>query len=374
MEAALPNATLGIRWWPRLSRAVGDLQPNLQPGLQPGRAGKSCTSCGRSAKRPWHIPPAGWRDVLIRTWGEIESDNVIVIAGGVAFFALFGAVPALTVLVSLYGLLSSPDEVAHQVARATPMLPPQVRQLIRSALQEVVSQSRGTLGAGAAIGLAISAWTASRGTRAMLRAINIAYDQEEARRGVLRENALAFAFTIGGAVAAVIVFGLVLLLPFAFVALGWTDTPAKVAVYVRWPLLFLFVSSCLATLYRHGAIRRPPKWPWVIVGALAATVCWLLSSMALSAYVRSMGRLHEAYGSLAAVVILLAWLYISALVIVLGAELNAELEHQTEEDTTVGPDRPLGERGAYVADHVGPCRPWPRPLRRTLDWIRERRR
>jgi membrane protein len=309
---------------------------------------------------------AGWRDVLIRTFGEIEQDNVVVVSAGVAFFALFASVPAMTALVSIYGLMSPPQEVATQVVKALPMLPMDVQHLIRSALDNVVEQSRGALSVGAVAGLAISFWTASRGTRAMLRAINIAYDEEESRRGIIRDNAWAYLFTVGAIVSAVLTFGLVVVLPASIAGLGLADGPGKVVSFVRWPLLFVLVCGSLAVLYRHGAIRTPPKWRWVWVGALSATVLWILCSMTLSAYITRMGHFRETYGPLGAVVVLLIWLYVSSFVIVMGAELNAELEHQTRRDTTVGEERPLGKRGAWVADNVGRCRPLSPMVRRTL--------
>lgn len=304
--------------------------------------------------------------MIVRTLGEIEHDNVVVVSAGVAFFALFASVPALTALVSIYGLVSPPEQVADQVSQALPALPIDAQQLIVGALDNVVAHSKGTLSIGALAGLAVSFWTASRGTQALLRAINIAYDEEESRRGIIRANAWAYLFTVGAVVSAVLTFGLVVVLPAAIAGLGLTDGPGRVVSFVRWPLLFGLVCGSLAVLYRHGAIRKPPKWRWVLVGAVSATVLWILCSMALSYYIASMGHYQETYGPLGAVVVLLIWLYVSSFVVVMGAELNGELEHQTRADTTVGEERPLGERGAWVADHVGSCRPLPAMLRRGL--------
>jgi len=328
--------------------------------------GFHCARCGRDADSPLQIPLAGWRDILVRTIAEIENDNVVVVSAGVAFFALFASVPALTALVSIYGLVSPAEEVADQVARSLPTLPADVQVIIKSALDRVVAHNKGALSLGAVAGLGISFWTASRGTRALLRAINIAYDEEEARRGIIRDNALAYLFTVGVVISAVLTFGLVVVLPAAIATLGLTEGPSTIVAFVRWPLLFVLASGSFAVLYRYGAIRRPPKWRWVWVGAIAATVLWILCSMVLSYYIGAMGTFRETYGPLGAVIVLLVWLYVSSFVIVMGAELNGELEHQTRRDTTVGPERPLGDRGAWVADHLGPCKPLPKDLRQRL--------
>ena len=297
--------------------------------------------------------------MLLRTLGEIDRDNVVVVSAGVAFFALFASVPALVALVSVYGLVSTPEVVAEQVAAALPMLPAEARALMEQALEQAVAQSRGTLSAGALTGIGVSIWTASRGTRALLRAIDIAYDEDQ-KRGLIRGNAMAYAFTLGVIVSAIVSFSSVVVLPMMLQSLGMASVGALVAAYVRWPLLFTFVSGSLAILYRYGASRRPPKWRWVWVGAVTATTLWLLSSMVMSAYLSSMLMRSAAYGQLGAVLILLLWLYVSSFVVVMGAELNAELEHQTRVDTTVGPERPMGERGAHVADNLGACRTFPR--------------
>jgi membrane protein len=304
--------------------------------------------------------------VLIRTFGEIEQDNVVVVSAGVAFFALFGSIPALTALVSVYGLVSPAEEVAEQISQALPMLTPGVQELLREALDNVVKQSAGALSLGAMVGLAVSFWTASRGTRALLRAINIAYDEEGMRRGIIKDNALAYLFTVGAVVSVLLTFGLVIVLPAALAGLGLRSGATIAMTYLRWPMLFVLVAGGLAVLYRHGAIRRAPKWRWVWVGAISATALWLCCSMTMSAYIAFMADFRATYGPLGAVVVLLLWLFVSSFVILMGAELNAELEHQTRTDTTVGPELALGERGAWVADHVGGCRPLPRWLRAWL--------
>lgn len=325
-----------------------------------------CARCGRDANSPLEIPLAGWRDVIVRTIAEIENDNVVVVSAGVAFFALFASVPAVTALVMIYGLVSPPEQVAEQLASALPTLPPDVQSVIYRSLDGVVAHSKGALSLGALVSLAISFWTASRGTRALLRAINIAYDEEETKRGIIRDNALAYLFTVGAVISAVLTFALVVVLPAAIAGMGLASGPGKVVAFVRWPLLVLLASGSFAVLYRYGAIRRPPKWRWVWVGAIAATALWILCSMVLSSYITAMGTFRETYGPLGAVIVLLVWLYVSSFVVVMGAELNGELEHQTRCDTTAGPERPMGERGAWVADRMGPCKPLPEEWRRRL--------
>ncbi|HHH27175.1 MAG TPA: YihY/virulence factor BrkB family protein, partial [Polyangiaceae bacterium] len=244
-----------------------------------------CARCGRDATSPLEIPLAGWRDVIVRTIAEIENDNVVVVSAGVAFFALFASVPAVTALVMIYGLVSPPEQVAEQLARALPTLPPDVQSVIYRSLDGVVAHSKGALSVGALVSLAISFWTASRGTRALLRAVNIAYDEEETKRGIIRDNAVAYLFTVGAVISTVLTFALVVVLPAALAGMGLTSGPGKVVAFVRWPLLVILASGSFAVLYRHGPIRRPPKWRWVWVGAITATVLWILCSMVLSSYI-----------------------------------------------------------------------------------------
>jgi membrane protein len=201
------------------------------------------------------------------------------------------------------------------------------------------------------VSLAVALWSANAGTQAMMAALNIAYEEPE-RRSLFQYYLNAFTFTIIGILGAVVMLFAIVYVPILFAFAGYSHAFEFIVGVVRWPFLALFVLFMLAVLYRYGACRRSAKWHWVSVGSLFAMVVWLIASAAFSLYVSNFANYDRLYGSLGAVIILLFWLYISFYIVLLGAEINAELELQTAKDTTAGKPRPMGERGAFVADHV----------------------
>lgn len=307
---------------------------------------------GRSADRPSDMPAAGWRDILWRVWAQIGEDNVSIVAAGVAFYVMLALFPALTAFVSLFGLVADQDQVQTQFANLKGIIPDDAWSLLNDQLTAVVSARPGSLGISALVGLVLALWSAGAGVRAMMTALNIAYHERE-ERSFLRFYATAFLFTIGIALLGIVSLGVIVIVP---VLLNLIELGGIARVLVRllpWLVLGVFVAVALGVLYRYGASRREPKTRWVSWGAILATVLWIGVSLLFSIYVSNFGSYNETYGALAAVMILLLWLWISAFIVLVGAELNAEMEHQTEHDTTVGRPKPRGERGAYVADHVG---------------------
>jgi membrane protein len=307
---------------------------------------------GRSADRPGAIPAPGWRDILWRVWAQVGEDNISIVAAGVAFYAMLALFPAITAFVSLFGLFADPDQVQAQFATLRGVIPDDAWSLLNDQLTAVVSAKPGSLGISALIALVVALWSAGAGVRAMMTALNIAYDESE-KRGFLRFYGTAFLFTIGIALLGIVSLGVIVIVP---VLLNLVELGGIAQVLVRllpWLVLAGFVAVALGVLYRYGASRTEPKTRWVSWGAILATVLWIGASLLFSIYVSNFGSYNETYGALAAVMILLLWLWISAFIVLLGAELNAEMEHQTERDTTVGRPKPRGERGAYVADHVG---------------------
>jgi membrane protein len=311
---------------------------------------------GRFAKRPWQIPWAGWKDVLWRSAREIENDDVLDVAAGVAFWGLFALLPALIALVVLYGLVSNPVDIASQVNRFTVAMPQAARSLVSDQVSEIHRGSPLGLRFGLFASLAVAILGASSGVAAMLRGINKAYDEEETR-GWLRVRFLAICFTVGIALCVVLSIGAITLLPRVVAEVGLANSTKHLIAVARWPVMALAVMAGLGLLYRYGPNRTPPKWQWVSLGAVLATIIWTLASLSLGVYADNFGRFNKTYGALGGVAVLALWMFLSALAILLGAELNAELEHQTGEDSTVGPPRPMGERGATVADQIGDFRP-----------------
>jgi len=306
---------------------------------------------GRDATRPYHIPLKGWWQVAQRVWTESNRDNLSVVAAGCAFFALAAIFPALSALISLYGLTADPATVEPQFQMLGSVLPTQAYGIVIEQIRRISAASNGTLGWGLVVSLLLALWSANAGTQAMIAALNIAYEEPE-RRSLFRYYFDAFTFTITGILGGVVMLLAIVYVPILFAFTGYSHAFELVISIARWPFLALFAVFLLSLLYRYGPCRRNAKWHWVSVGSLFAMVVWLIASAAFSLYVSNFANYDRLYGSLGAVIILLIWLYISFYIVLIGAEINAELELQTAKDTTAGRPRPMGERGAFVADHV----------------------
>ncbi|MGD9501872.1 MAG: YihY/virulence factor BrkB family protein [Methyloceanibacter sp.] len=306
---------------------------------------------GRDARRPYHIPLKGWRQVAERVWSESGRDNLSVVAAGCAFFALLAIFPVLSALVSLYGLTADSGTVEENFGLLRSVLPPQASDIVMAQIERIAAASSGRLGWSLAVSVGIALWSGLAGTQAMMAALNIAYEEPESR-SLFRYYLNALIFTVIGIVGGVVMLLAILYVPILFAFAGYSRAFETAVTIGRWPFLALFVLIILSLLYRYGPCRRAAKWRWVSVGSVFAMVTWLIASAGFSLYVSHFANYDRIYGSLGAVVILLFWLYMSFYIVLLGAEINAELELQTAEDTTAGGPRPIGKRGAFVADHV----------------------
>ncbi len=314
------------------------------PGAEDGR--------GRGAERPSEIPPPGWRDVLWRVFEQIGKDNVSMIAAGVAFYSLLAIFPAITAFVSLYGIVADPAQVQQQIQTLAGVMPADAVALIGDQLRSVASARTSSLGLGALVATLIALWSAGAGVRALMTALNIAY-QEDEKRGFIRFYLVAFAFTVGLMAAAILSLLAVVALPVALQFLPLGGLAQVLITGLTWLILALVMVIGLGAIYRFGPSRAPAKTRWVSWGAVAAVGLWLLASLGFALYAANFANYSATYGTLSAVVALLMWFWLSAFVVLLGAELNAEMEHQTARDTTTGRPRPMGERGAFVADDLG---------------------
>jgi membrane protein len=285
-------------------------------------------------------------------WDRIGKDNVSLIAAGVAFYGLLAIFPAITAFVSLYGLLADPSEVQQQIQMLGRVIPSDALGLIGDQLRSVASAGTNRLGLSAVISLLIALWSAGAGVRALMTALNIIYREDE-KRSFIRFYLVAFAFTPGLIGAAVLSLLVVVALPVVMQFLPLGGLAQVVITGLTWLILAAVVMFGLGVLYRYCPSREPAKGRWVSWGAAAATVLWLLASFLFSLYAANFANYSATYGTLSAVIALLMWFWISAFVVLLGGELNAEMEHQTSKDTTTGEPKPMGERGAFVADHVG---------------------
>ena len=305
---------------------------------------------GRQADRPSEIPRSGWRDVLLRTRDQISDDHVSMVAGGVAFYGLLALFPGIAAMIAIWGLLFDPQQVERQIAGMSGLLPQDAAAIVTDQARTVAAGGTG-FSLAAIGGILFALYSASKGMKALIEGLNIVYDEEE-ERGFLKLNLLALALTLAVIVAMLAALGLIVVAPALLGSLGFGALVQTVVDLLRWPVLFVGAMLVLAALYRYAPSRAAPRWRWVSWGAAIATAVWLIGSIGFSVYVSNFASYNETYGSIGAVIILLMWFWLSAFIVLLGAELNGEMEHQTERDSTTGPAQPLGERGAYVADHV----------------------
>jgi len=306
---------------------------------------------GRKADKPSQIPGAGWKDVMLRVKEQVSSDNMSIVAAGVAFYFFLALFPTLAAIISIYGLVTEPAQVEQHMEQLTAYLPKDTQQMLTERLRSIAQQSSSALSWGVALSILLSLWSANSGTKSLFEGINIAYDEEE-KRGFFKLNAITLLFTLGGIVLGGISFALVIAFPAVTGKLGLPSALTTVIQFGRWILLLVVIMAALAIIYKVAPNRDNPKFRWVSWGAAIATVLWLIGSLLFSYYANNFGNYNETYGSVAAVIILMLWFNLTTFVILLGAEINSELEHQTEKDTTVGPQKPMGARNAYHADHV----------------------
>jgi membrane protein len=339
-----------------LKRDLGQLLDRREPVKGTRESGRRKaveeSDRGREAEHPGEIPGRGWKDVLWRTWNEISDQNLFLIAGGVTYAILLALFPGLGALVSIYGLVFDPVQIEQQIGALSGVLPAQTQELLSQQLHSLVEASSGALGIGAVVGLVLALWSASRGMSGLITALNIAYEEKE-RRGFFKLNLMALGLTLGLLVGGVLAIVLVAVLPAAAQLLPLGAGTKWLLFLVQWPLLIILVVLALAVLYRYAPSRDKPKWSWVSPGAIAATILWILASIGFTIYVANFNSYDKTYGSLGGVVILLTWLYLSSLMVLLGAVINAQSERQTRKDSTGGPPRAMGQRDAHAADTLG---------------------
>jgi len=319
------------------------LTPEDFEAAEPGR--------GRAANYPWMIPPRGWKDILWRTYRKYGRTRLPALAGGVTFYLLLATFPAIAAFVSLYGLFSSVDSVEQQLQHMSSILPREAVRLIGAEMLRLARERQGTLGVAFVGSALISIWSANAGMKALFDGVNIAYNEVE-KRPYLPRTLLTYAATLGALVFAVAITAMGVAVPMAFQQIGLSGS-AHGWVPLRWIAIYLTAALAFSLVYRFGASRRRPRWRWVAGGGLAAALLWMAGSLGFSWYLNTFTHLGVTYGSLGAMIGFMLWVWFSVMVVLVGAELTAEIEHQTARDTTIGAPRPIGERGAVMADTIG---------------------
>lgn len=307
---------------------------------------------GHHAVTPWQMPRRAWKDIVSRTWKRVWQDNVGLVSAGVAYYGFLAFVPLLGLIVLVYGLVADPQTVVSNVRTMTVVLPPDVASLVSDQLIAAVKSTKETKGLGVIIALLVALYGGTNGAGSIVSALNIAYEEKE-KRSLGRFYLIALLITLSAVVLAVT--ALVATTALAFLgSLVPGISPAlihagRVAAYL---VMVLLASAIAATLYRFAPSREHARWRWITPGSLFAALAWMLLTLLFSFYVTTVTDYNTTYGSLGTVIVLLTWIYLSAYALVVGAELNSEIEHQTAKDSTTGHPLPLGRRGAWAADHV----------------------
>ncbi len=309
---------------------------------------------GAAAQTPAQIPARGWKEILARLWTQTGKDRVVSVAAGVTFYALLAIFPMITALVSVYGFVADPVTINEHLRAMSSVLPGGAIDIIAEQVTRIASQPRGQLGFGFAVGLAVTLWSANAGMKAIFDALNVAYGESE-KRSFIRLNLQSMTFTILAVAGAILAMLSVVVLPPALEFIGVGSAVKSLVSFARWPILVFGLMGALAMLYRYGPSREQPKWRWLSPGAIVAAIVWLAASLAFSFYAQNFGAYNETYGSLGAAIGFMTWIWISVTIVLVGAEINAETERQTEADTTTGPHKPMGQRGAVVADAPAPA-------------------
>jgi membrane protein len=307
---------------------------------------------GRQATTPSEIPARGWKDILLRVYSNISKHRILALAAGMTYYSILAIFPALAALVAVYGLFSDPSAITRHLDQLGGFLPGGAIGVAREQLTQVASKGSQTLGLTFLVGLALSVWSANAAMKSLFDTLNIVHEEDE-KRSFVKLNAISLSFTVGGVIFVVAALGSIVVVPVILNYVGFSDWGDLLLRVGRWPAMFLVLALALAIIYRYGPSREAPRWRWVTWGSAIATLFWLIVSGLFSWYAANFGKFNETYGSLGAVIGFMTWLWISAIIILLGAEIDAELEHQTARDTTTGYPRPMGMRGARMADTLG---------------------
>jgi len=315
-----------------------------QRAQEPGR--------GRQSTAPWQIPWTGWKDILWRTYQQINEDRLLAVAAGAVFYGLLALFPAITALVSIYGLFAKASDISSHLSIMAGILPAGAFDIFQDQVNRLVSKGDARLGFGFILGLGLALWSANSGMKAMMDALNVAYEEKE-KRGFIKLNLVSLTFTVAAILTLLLAMGAVVVVPLVLAYIGLGGASEMLLRWLRWPLLLAIIILGLAVLYRFGPSRREPRWQWLSMGSVLAAVTWLGSSALLSWYLANFANYDATYGSLGAAIGLMVWMWVSFIVILFGAELNSEIEHQTARNSTVDGQKPLGARGAVMADTVG---------------------
>ncbi len=310
---------------------------------------------GRRATAPWQIPWRGWNDIFWRVYASFGDNRLLAVAAGVVFYSLLAIFPAVAAFVSLYGLIADASTIDAHLSLASGIFPAGAVDILHEQIAKVAAKGEARLSFGFITGLVVALWSANAGMKAIIDALNVVFDEKE-KRSFVKLNLVSLLFTMVAIFSLMLALAAIVVAPIVFSAVGLSSLPGRAIAILRWPLLLVVAAAALAAIYRYGPSRTEARWQWLSVGSVAAALGWLITSVLFSWYIAHFGAYNATYGSLGAAVGMMMWMWISAIVILLGGELNAEIEHQTAHDSTVGAEKPIGERGAVMADTIGAAR------------------
>ena len=320
-------------------------------GSDAKRAAETEVERGRQAESPTELPAKGWKDIAMRTFRDVKENRVQLVAAGVTFFALLAIFPAVAALVSIYGLVADASTINENLAALQGVLPAGALDIVGEQIKRLNEKGNATLGFSLALGIVLSVWSANGGMKHVFDALNIVYNERE-KRNFFVLNLVSLTFTAGALLFVLCALAAIVVVPVVFQSVGLSENAWWLSL-LRWPVLFFVVILGLAMLYRYGPSRDAPRWRWVTPGGTLAAFLWIAGSLLFSWYVANFGKYNQTYGSLGAAIGFMTWIWISTTIVLMGAQMNAEMEHQTAKDTTVGPPQPLGTRDAKMADTVG---------------------
>jgi membrane protein len=308
---------------------------------------------GRTASWPRQIPAAGWLDIGWRVLKRLGTENITLVCGGMAMYALMSVFPGLAAAVSIYGLFATPADAIQHMQAFAGVLPPGVWDIFNTQLQTITRHESSTLSVAAALGVVIALWSARSAMSALMTATNIAYGEQE-KRHFLIQILVSLVLTVGAVLGFLVMLLLGIAIPVTLEILGTRPWVQALADALQWALLWAFTIVALSLVYRYAPARERARWHWVTWGSVIAATLWLGMSALFAIYVQAFANYGKTYGALGGVISLLMWFYLSSVIVVLGAQVNAEMERQTKIDTTEGPPEPMGRRGAHAADTLGP--------------------
>jgi membrane protein len=343
-KPSITSAQSSDDWRAHVGELSEPTSPDLVRAREPGR--------GREANTPEEIPPRGWADILWRVLWAISENRILSTAGGVAFFALLAIFPGIAAIVSLYGLFADSSTIGSHLSLLAGILPFGILEVVADQITMVTKQATETLGTAFVVSILIAIGSANSGIAALFDALNVVYNERE-KRSFVSFYAITFVFTLAGIAFVILALIGVVAMPLVLKLFGLEAETERLVAILRWPILLVAVGVSLAFIYRYGPSRRDARWRWVTWGSIVAALLWIAASMLFSRYVATFESYNRTYGSLGAGIGFMVWLWISAVIVLLGGQLNAEMEHQTARDTTEGRPKPLGSRGAMMADHVG---------------------